>query len=110
MIDQKDDGSQNEHQRADGRRVLHGDLLRADPRNVFRRDFTEQDDQDRQDRGPDRDKTGTEIPDNQGCGQRRRGQIDNIVADQDRGEHFAVLIKDRKNQSGTPVSFVGKCL
>ncbi len=31
MINQEDDGGQEEHQRADNRCVLHGNLLRADP-------------------------------------------------------------------------------
>ena len=69
-------------------------------------DLTEDQDQYRQDSGGNSGTGAAKNMNGKGGSQRRSGQVDHVIADQDRTKHLCGVIRDFQYPGGTLVSFL----
>ena len=97
---------QNENDAAEG----EGKPLRVDGSEILRGDLAENDHEHGENSGRGRDGGVSEKTDCQRGGKRGRRDIDDVVADQDGGEHLRAVVRDAENGFGPPVSLLGQRL
>ena len=90
----KNDRGQDRHEQTDHAGIPEGDPLRIRGGHVLGRDLSENEDQKRQDAGDDPDRRISEKTDRQDRRQGGRRDIDYIVSDQDRGQHFCSAVRN----------------
>ena len=106
MIDEEDNRSQYFHQKPDDVTKLQGNLFSPQGGHGFWRNLPEDQNQYSQDSGSN---SGAGIAKNmngKGGSQRRSGQVDHIIANQDCTEHLCRIICDFQYLGGTFVSFL----
>ena len=91
----------------DDRRVPERKLLRADRSRIFRRDLTEENNDDRQDSRRDADRRASEETHRKCSRQRRRGEVHDIVADKNRGQHLRPLVENLHRRHRPFISLIG---
>ena len=106
MIDDKDDRSQDFHQDPDDVTKTQGNFFCPQSCNGFRRNLTEDQDQYRQDSGGNSGTGAAKNVNGKGGSQRRSGQVDHVIADQDCTKHLCGVIRDFQHPGGTLVSFL----
>ena len=99
---------QDRHEHTDHAGIPESDPLRVCGGHVLRGDLSENEDQKRQHTGDDSDRRAPEQADCQNCRQGGRRDIDNVIPDQDRGQHFCAAVCDVEDRLRSAVPFVRK--
>ena len=96
QIDQQNQRGHDDHQEMNDAGIPERILLRVHICRVLRRDLSENEYKQGQKPGGVSHCPGPEQADRKCCGKRGRGDVDQVVADQDAAEHLILGIKDRK--------------